>query len=118
MAILSGDRDGEENVRRQEVTVDDEKSVVGYLGPELTRVIPLVVVRTEVCGDDEMRTQRHQRDQPREWVAAERFLSPSLAPEVFAILLRVRDANRRAVDTVQRESAPGVASRALVSPLR
>jgi hypothetical protein len=56
---------------------------------------------------DDVRTQRHQRDSLRERIAA--LISSFLTTRVVSSLLRVGNAHRRAIDSVEREPKPACA---------
>jgi hypothetical protein len=107
-----------EYVRLQVAPVDEGQGVVGDVRPEARGIGSLVGgVGPELRRDKEVRAHGHQRDKSQLWIAR-RATVRHLAAEVAAILVRVRHAQRRPVDRVERQLAPGLAARTLMSPFR
>src|SRR5438045_2584102 len=70
-----------------------------------------------------MGAERHDHNQPHQWVAALPLIAPTgvaprvLATEVVSILNAVGNAQRRAVGAIQRQTSPAISASASMRPL-
>src|SRR2546430_4297052 len=106
-----------ERTRRKEATVHDRERTIRNQRPQLVCKDGFVRSEGPKAGTDEdVRTKRHERHQPRERITARAVPARAVVTEVLTILGRIRHTNARAISAVERQPTPIVLPRARMRP--